>query len=227
MKKTIGTLGVIAFCLAAITSGAQQTTTTPATTPQTVPVTTVAATTNTTTTVSTWDYKKNPTVTAITSKYEGKYLTARPAATDLDIFPVIGKYESSTNADAANVAIALDAENKGLVWIDGLPQGRVKAMLRKSPATYKIPAQKTEDGKDIAEGTLIFDKETNTLSINIGKPFNAEDPASVFAAPVEEPTPAVTTKSSKSKKTKVAQQPKAWTYTGTKVVADAAVTTQQ
>jgi len=74
---------------------------------------------------------------------------------------------------------------------------------------------------------LIFDKETNTLSINIGKPFNTDDPASVFAAPVEEPTPAVTTKSSKSKKTKVAQQPKAWTYTGTKVVAEVPVTTQQ
>lgn len=55
------------------------------------------------------------------------------------------------------------------MWIEGLPQGRVKAMLRKSPATYKIPAQKTEEGKEVAEGTLMFDKETNTLSICIGK----------------------------------------------------------
>ncbi len=36
-------------------------------------------------------------------------------------------------------------------------------MLRKSPATYKIPAQKTEDGKDVAEGTMIFDKDANKL----------------------------------------------------------------
>ena len=56
-------------------------------------------------------------------------------------------------------------------------------MLRKSPATYKIPAQKTEDGKDVAEGTLLFDKETNALSICIGKKYNAENPAEVFTQP--------------------------------------------
>jgi hypothetical protein len=218
MKNTLKIVGVIAFCLALISTNAQ----TPQTNTQPV-VAPVATTTTTTTVVQTWDYKKNPAVTAITSKYEGKYLTARPASTEADIFPVIGKYESSVNADAPSVSVALDAENKGMVWIDGLPQGRVKAMLRKSPATYKIPAQKTEDGKEVAEGTLIFDKETNTLSINIGKPFNAEDPAVAFAAPVEEPAPAVTAKSkSKSKKTKTVQQPKPWIYTGTKVVVETA-----
>jgi hypothetical protein len=209
MKKTL--IGVAAFCLAVISTNAQTPQTTePATTPATTPV------------QQTWDPKKNPTVAAITSKYEGKYLTTRPATTEADIFPVVGKYESSTNADAAAVSIVLDAENKGIVWIDGLPQGRVKAMLRKSPAVYKIPAQKTEDGKEVAEGTLIFDKETNALSINIGKPFNAEDPASVFAAPVEEPAPAATTKS-KSKKTKTVKETKPWIYTGTKVVVETAV----
>lgn len=210
MKKTLGIFGIIAFCLTVISTNAQTPQTTePATTPATTPV------------QQTWDPKKNPTVTAITSKYEGKYVTARPASTEADIFPVIGKYESSTNADAASVSIALDAENKGMVWVEGLPQGKIKAILRKSPSTYKIPAQKTEDGKEVAEGTLIFDKETNTLSINIGKPFNAENPAAVFAAPVEEPAPAVTTKS-KSKKTKTVKEPKAWTYTGTKLVVETA-----
>lgn len=211
MKKTLGIVGVIAFCLAMTSANAQtpQTNTQPVVDPATTPV------------QQTWDPKKNPTVTAITSKYEGKYLTARPASTEADIFPVIGKYESGTNADAPSVSIALDAENKGMVWIDGLPQGRVKAMLRKSPATYKIPAQKTEDGKEVAEGTLIFDKELNTLSISIGQPFNAEDPAAAFAAPVEEPAPAVTTKS-KSKKTKTVEKPKPWTYTGTKIVVETA-----
>jgi hypothetical protein len=97
--------------------------------------------------------------------YRDKIVAAPVAPTREDIFPVIGKYESSVNADAALITITLDEQNKGLVWIEGLPQGKVKAMLRKSPATYKIPAQKTAEGNEVAEGTLIFDKETNTLSI--------------------------------------------------------------
>ncbi len=211
MKKTLGIVGVVAFCLTVMSSNAQ----TPETNTQ--PVSTPAQQTQT------WDPKKNPTVTAITSKYEGKYITARPGSTEADIFPVIGRYESSTNTDAPAVSITLDAENKGVAWIEGLPQGRIKAMLRKSPATYKIPVQKTEDGKEVAEGTLIFDKESNTLSISIGKPFNADDPASAFAAPAEEEPAPATTKSSKSKKTKTVQQPKPWIYTGTKLVVETAV----
>lgn len=210
MKRTFGIAGVIALCLIASVSNAQtpQTNTQPAVTPAP-------------TVVQTWDAKKNPTVLAITSKYEGKYLTAHPASTEADVFPVVGKYESTNATDVVSVNISLDAENKGVVWIEGLPQGKIKAMLRRSPATYKIPAQKTEDGKEVAEGTLIFDKEMNTLSISIGKPFNAEDPAAAFAAPVEEPAP-VATKSSKSKKAKVVQQPKPWIYTGTKVIVETA-----
>jgi hypothetical protein len=161
-----------------------------------------------------WDAKKNPTVGEITEKYKDKYVTSKPAPTTADIFPALGKYESATNADAASVTISLDAENKGLVWIEGLPQGKVKAMLRKSPATYKIPAQKTEDGKDVAEGTALFDKETNTLSIIIGKNYNAAEPAAVFAPePVEETVAA--SKTTKTKKT--VAPPKPWIYTGTKV----------
>ena len=163
----------------------------------------------------TWDPKKNPTVEAILSKYEGKPITPRTELTTADIFPVIGKYESATNADAAAVTIILDEQNKGLVWIEGLPQGKIKAMLRKSPATYKIPAQKTGEGKEVAEGTLIFDKETNTLSICIGKTYNTENPAAAFAAPVEEPAVAIT-----KTKTKKIVQPKAWIYTGTKLTQD-------
>ncbi len=190
MKKTIGIVGVIVFSLLTLSVHAQQTT---------------------------WDAKKNPTVEAIISKYEGKPVTPPTQLTSSDIFPVIGKYESSTNADAAAVTIRLDEQNKGVVWIGGLPQGNIKAMLRKSPAVYKIPAQKTEDGKEVAEGTLIFDKETNTLSICIGKPFNAEDPAVVFL-PVVEEQPAVTTKT-KTKAKKVVT-PKAWIYTGTKLTQE-------
>ena len=198
MKKTIGIVGGIALSLFTLSVNAQ-------TTPQEQKP------------VNTWEAKKNPTVDSITSQYVGKYIAPRPALTSTDIFPVIGQYESATNADAASVTISLDAQNKGIVWIEGIPQGKVKAMLRKSPAIYKIPAQKTEDGKEVAEGTLIFDKETNTLSICIGKLYDAVNPALVFSAPVEEP--ATTVKKSKTKK---ALQPKAWIYTGTKLVTETA-----
>jgi hypothetical protein len=198
MKKTIGIVGGIALSLLTVSVNAQ-------TEPQTQQP------------VNTWEAKKNPTVDSITSQYAGKYIAPRPALTTADIFPVIGKYESATNADAASVTIALDGQNKGIVWIEGLPQGKVKAMLRKSPAVYKIPAQKTEDGKEVAEGTLIFDKETNTLSICIGKMYDAANPSLAFAAPVEEP--ATTLKTSKTKKSIT---PKSWTYTGTKLVTETA-----
>lgn len=176
---------------------------------------------------TTWDAKKNPTVDSITSPYEAKMLPARPALTTTDIYPVIGTYESATNADAPSVTITLDEQTKGVVWVEGLPQGRLKAYLRKSPATYKIPAQKDAEGKDIPEGTLIFDKDANTLSINIGKPYNMEDPSSVFLVTTTE-EPAVAEEATTKTKTKTAsgktiksktKEPviKPWVYTGTKV----------
>jgi len=198
MKKTIRIMGGIALCLFTVAVNGQ-TETQPAKP------------------VNNWEARKNPTVDSITSQYAGKYIAPRPALTSADIFPVVGKYESAANADASAVTISLDGQNKGIVWIGGLPQGKVKAMLRKSPAVYKIPAQKTEDGKEVAEGTLIFDKETNTLSICIGKLYDAANPALVFSAPVEEP--ATTVKTSKTKKT---IQPKAWMYTGTKLITETA-----
>jgi hypothetical protein len=167
----------------------------------------------------TWDAKSNPTVLEITSKYEGKLIAPRPPMTTEQIYPVLGQYESTANTDAPNVKITLDAENKGLVWVEGLPQGKIKAMLRKSPAIYKIPAQKTEDGKEVAEGTLIYDKDANTLNIVIGKPYNTADPVVVFSTETvtEEQPVVVKTKTEKNKtKTKVKPAPKPWTYVGAK-----------
>lgn len=213
MKKTLSILGVIVLSFLAVVTQAQ-TDTVPQ--PQ-QPVEDQKAT---------WDPKKNPTVNEINARYEGKLIPARPALTTKDIFPVIGTYESTTNPEAAHVSVAIDPENKGVVWIDGLPQGRVKAMLRKSPATYKIPAQKTEDGKDVAEGTLIFDKDSKTLSILLGKSYNVADPGAVFLAPeigsVDEATAnAEVDMKKKPGKTKVkVKKPetvKTWTYTGTKI----------
>lgn len=133
-----------------------------------------------------WDAKKNPTVDSITSQYKEKYIAPKPEMTISDIFPVLGEYQSTLNSAVTTISITLDPENKGLVWVEGLPQGKIKAMLRRSPATYKIPVQKTEEGKNIAEGTLIFDKETNNLSICIGKEYNSEDPEMAFNTAVDE-----------------------------------------
>lgn len=212
MKKAIAIMGGTALCLFAISATAQETPAQPV--PPTQPV------------VKTWESKNNPTVDSIRAKYAGQYIAPKTALTTADIFPVIGSYESSTNPEAANVTVTLDETNKGIVWIDGLPQGRIKAMLRKSPGTYKIPAQKTADDKSVEEGTVIFDKETNTLSIAIGKEYNVADPASVFAVPViGDATPLsneqVKVKEGKVKtKKKVVAKKKTWVYTGTKVVTE-------
>ncbi len=201
MKKTFLIAGAIAlFFSLAITTSAQETPV------KETPVKETPA-------QETWDAKKNPTVDSIMSQFKDKYIETKPAQTIADIFPAIGEYESATNAEAAKLSITIDPTNKGLVWIEGLPQGKVKAMLRKSPATYKIPAQKTEEGKEVAEGTLIFDKETNTLSIAIGKEYNTTDPSAAFIMTDEEPT--TTSKKSKAKKTTVT---KPWIYTGTKII---------
>lgn len=185
MKKTIVVMGTILLSLITLTAGAQQT----------------------------WEAQKNPTVDSIASKYKDKMVATPAALTQEGIFPVIGRYESATNPETPSVSLSLDAQNKGIVWVEGLPQGKVKGLLTKSPATYKIPAQKNEEGKNVAEGTLIYDKELNTLSICIGKDYNADNPSAAFTEPATTETLA-TTKTTKSKNKPV---PKAWIYTGTKV----------
>lgn len=212
MKKTILTMAGCALSLLFVgTANAQ--------TPDSIAV---PVTTTTTTTTTVWDYKKNATVDSINAKYKDKMIASAQPMTTEQIFPVLGQYTSATNTDAPNVSISLDADNKGLVWIDGLPQGRVKAFLRKSPATYKIPAQQTTDGKEVKEGTLVFDKDANTLNIVIGKPYNIEDPLAVFIpasedAPVEETVVKTKTKTAKGKTKTKAVVVKPWTYSGTKV----------
>ena len=142
----------------------------------------------------------NPTVDSIAAKYK---LQPMPEPMTVEqVFPAIGEYQPSAAAAPAttdsastttsattepampavtSVKIMLDEQNKGIVWVDGLPQGKIKAMLRKSPSTSKIPAQKTESGTDVPEGTLIYDKDTKTISIILGREYNEQDPASVFS----------------------------------------------
>ena len=198
MKNTIPILGGAALSLLVVSAMAQQT--------------------------QTWDARKNPTVDSITSRYKGKLLPSRPTITTEQVFPVLGQYESSSNAEIPVLKITLDEQNKGLVWIDGLPKGKIKAMLRRSPATYKIPAQKTDSGIDVEEGTLIYDKDNHTLSICIGKAYNAQDPAAAFAPTPEEVAVADPKPKSKTAKTKTTVKPKPWMYVGTKIESSTAMT---
>jgi hypothetical protein len=125
------------------------------------------------------------------------------------IFPALGTYKGN-GTSTEDVTIALDESNKGIVWIEGLPQGRFKAIMKKAPSTYKVPAQKSETGTAIAEGTLYVNPETNELTILLGQSFDDQNPTSFLT---------VSTK----KKT-------SWQYTGVKAeteAAPAAPTSQQ
>jgi len=186
-----------------------------------------------------WDAKKNPTVDSIAAKYQGRLIAPRPALTNADFFPVIGNYQPSTAAvtdvtvstpattttpDVANVTIVLDEQNKGLVWIEGLPQGRIKALLRQSPAVYKIPAQKTENGKEVKEGVLIYDQTTNQLNVCIGCEYKADNPGIVFETSTPAVEPEVNVKK-KGTKTKAVVKAKPWYFSGTKIMETTASTT--
>lgn len=118
-------------------------------------------------------------------------------------FPVLGTYNAS-GTSTGDVTISLDPANKGIVWVEGLPQGKFKAMMKKAPATYKIPAQKTEEGKTVAEGTLFLNPASKELTIVLGRPYNEADPASSLTSDTKQKT-------------------KAWQYTGVKAAASATV----
>lgn len=149
------------------------------------------------------------------------------------IYPVIGTYNvTSKDGQASNLTVTLDEQNKGIAWIDGLPEGRIKAQLRKSPGTYKIPEQKIgEEGnqKTVHEGVLIYDKDANTMNVCLGCKYNMEDPGAAFLpAPAEEEKvaeemPAKNKKASaKTKTTKAKEETvKPVFYSGTKNITEA------
>jgi hypothetical protein len=124
-------------------------------------------------------------------------------------FPVIGSY-TAAGTSTGNVTITLDPVNKGIVWVEGLPQGKFKALMKKAPSTYKVPAQQTEEGKSVAEGSLFLNPTSKELTILLGRPFDDADPTSFLNA------------SSKSKN-------KVQKYTGvkTEVTTTVTPTTQQ
>jgi len=179
-----------------------------------------------------WQPTKNPTVEAITSQY--KLVEMPKPLTVEQKFPAIGQYQLTNATDKTEVGtvkVMIDEQNKGVVWIEGLPEGRIYAQLRRSPATYKIPAQKTAEGKDVAEGTLLFDKDTRMLNIIIGKPYNMENPAVVFSTEevqADAENKEVKVKTAKTKvKVKKAPVVKSVIYSGAKEEQTTVVATQQ
>jgi hypothetical protein len=134
------------------------------------------------------------------------------------IFPAIGKYQlTDKEGNSYTVTATLDQANKGILWVNGLPQGPVKAYLRKSPATYKIPLQKTMDEKDIQEGVLIFDKENNVMEICIGCEYNMDNPSMAFSD--EQPVAEEEAPKKSSKKKETAKVKPAF-YSGSKLLQE-------
>lgn len=161
-----------------------------------------------------------------TSRY---HLLPMPEALTIEkAFPAIGNYQlTDKDGNSLNVTATLDESNKGLLLVTGLPEGTIKAYLRKSPAAYKIPVQTTEEGKDVKEGVLIYDKDTNLLNICLGCTYNAEDPATAFLPVQEETTPeeeATTKKNTKVAKKQTAKAPvaKPVHYSGSKTISETA-----
>lgn len=120
------------------------------------------------------------TVDSIHAKYQ---MQPMPEALTIEkTFPVLGSYQlNSTDGNAQTVTITLDSTNQGMIWIAGLPEGTMKAYLKKSPGTYRILSQKSESGAQIPEGTLFFDPSTNTLNVALGKAYDEADPTAIFA----------------------------------------------
>ncbi|HYH13906.1 MAG TPA: hypothetical protein VD794_01715 [Flavisolibacter sp.] len=134
----------------------------------------------------------------------------------------------TATAVTPSVTITLDSVNKGVVWIEGLPEGKFKAYLKKSPTTYRILAQKTNLGKQIPEGTLHYDVETNALHIALGKPYNEEDPTGIFAinAPATTTDVAATSTASTTKSKSSKSKSKVTFYTASKVITEPTLETE-
>jgi hypothetical protein len=106
------------------------------------------------------------------------------ALTPQHFFPALGTYKAS-GSSTGDVTISLDETNKGIVWVEGLSQGKFKAVMKKAPSTYKIPAQTTESGKAVPEGTLFFNPTTKELTVLLGRQFDDADPTSFLTIPTK------------------------------------------
>jgi hypothetical protein len=126
--------------------------------------------------------RRGTTVDSIRAKYK---MQPMPGAVSLEkAFPALGTYQLNNAADpaASTITVTMDSASKGIVWVEGLPQGRIKAYLKKSPSTYRIVSQKTASGTQVPEGTLYYDSTAHQLNIALGVPYNEADPTTIFAA---------------------------------------------
>jgi hypothetical protein len=237
MKKTAMIVGAAFFCLiASVSVNAQTPDTTAKQVPQTIetPAAPAPEVQAQTTTVPANTQAPEAAVTTAASKDrwnnwdKSKYamLPMPEPLTTEKIFPAIGKYDVTTKDGAtAQVTVTLDETNKGIVWIEGLPEGKIKGYLRQSPAVYKIPAQKTESEKNIASGVFIYDKDANALNLCVGCEYKTEDPAVAFLPADQQPVEEQPVKKSrKTAKVKVKAKAKPVFYTGTKVIEVAPTT---
>jgi hypothetical protein len=156
------------------------------------------------------------TVDSIRAKYQ---MQPMPEALTIEkTFPVLGSYQlNTTDGSAQTVTITLDSSNRGVIWVAGLPEGTLKAYLKKTPGTYRIVSQKADDGKQIPEGTLFFDPSTNTLNVALGKAYDEADPTSIFANMNANATTDVATDNGTEVKVKT-KTPTSKTKTKTKLV---------
>lgn len=185
------------------------------------------------------------TVDSIAAKY-----TLQPMPASLTIeqtFPVLGNYQLTNSTEGTGtVTVMMDSVNKGIVWVEGLPQGRIKAYLKQSPATYRILSQKSGNGNQVQEGTLYYDTTAHELHVALGKAYNESDPTGIFAMSTDMGTGTDATASAtnetetkvktgdakmktetkgnkvkvKSKTASGKEKSKVWFYTATKVMSD-------
>ena len=51
--------------------------------------------------------------------------------TENDVFPILGNYEViNEKGESSNISISNDVENKGVIWIRGLVEGKFYAYLK-------------------------------------------------------------------------------------------------
>lgn len=156
------------------------------------------------------------TVDSIRAKYQ---LQSMPEALTIEkTFPVLGNYVLTVkDGTTQNVLVTLDSVNRGMIWIEGLPEGRIKAYLKRSPALYRVVAQKSESGKQVPEGTVYLDQTTNTLQVALGKKFDETDPVAIFATTTSTDTQAdVSEVKVKTKKGDTKTKSKVLVYTATR-----------
>jgi hypothetical protein len=91
--------------------------------------------------------------------------------------PVIGSYQSSmANSRVTNISISVDEQNPGKIWIEGLTEYKIYAVLKFYPGIYKIPGQSIGN-KNLPEGTLLYDDSNKQVNILLGSGYNDASPA--------------------------------------------------